>query len=317
MNLFASARDARRPTTIEPSPSSSLGATAVDDIESQLAGLFETAASHLEAPVEEIVGVSTRLGRKRRARRNTAMVTATVGVVGLTAGVVFSVQRFGSGAMPSSAAASEPKVDRSASAPATPRPGSAADTTAANSATAALPPASGLVRSTPDSGPQVGAPLLARLVSGFGLHAVRQNSISIGVADVIYDDGHGQSEVIASVRAYSAALKSWNAYTCANFSATDEGRRPSGAPAPSCTTVTTTGGHVEYVIVTADDGSGFYDYEVNLFTADNMVVSLDAGNGVPRGATVDVTRAVPPLSLAEMQAVVADPGWLGYTDPAS
>ena len=36
--------------------------------------------------------------------------------------------------------------------------------------------------------------------------------------------------MIASVRADSAALKSWNAYTCANFSATDEGRRPSGAP---------------------------------------------------------------------------------------
>ena len=284
----------------------------MDDIENQLSTLFETAAAQFEPPVEEIVKVSTRLGRRRRARRNTAMVTAAVGVVGLTAGVAFSVQRFGIGSMPPTAvAASQPKADRSASAPATPHPSSSANTTAA------APLTSGLVRSTPTSGPQVGAPLLAQLLSGYGLHAVRQNSTSIGVADVIYDDGHGQSEIIVSVRAYSAALKSWNAYTCANFSTADAAQRPAGAPAPSCTSVTTSGGHVEYVVVTADDGSGFYDYQVNLFTTNNMVVSLDVGNGVPQGATVNVTRAVPPLSLAEMQAIVADPAWLDYSDPAS
>jgi hypothetical protein len=274
----------------------------VDDIENQLPGLFETAAAHLEPPIEEIVRVSTRLGRKRRARRNTAMVTAAVGVVGLTAGVAFSVQRFGIGGTPSAA---------------TPHPGSSTSTTAASSMSAAAPSTSRLVRPTPTSGPQVGAPLLTQLVSGYGLHAVQRNSTSIGVADVIYDDGHGQSEIIASVRAYSAALKSSNAYTCANFSTADAVHRPAGAPAASCAKVTTTDGHVEYVMVTADDGSGFYDYEVNLFTADNMVVALDVGNGVPQGATVDVTRAVPPLSLAEMQAIVANPAWLDYSDPAS
>jgi hypothetical protein len=277
----------------------------VDDIENQLSELFETAAAHLEPPVEDIVRVSTRLGRKRRARRNAGTVAAAVGVVGLTVGVVFSVQRFGigTGRGPSAVAAGQPTAGRSASVLTTPQHSSS-------------PPPAGTTVAAPKSSPQAGAPLLTRLVSGHGLHAVRQDGTSVGVADVIYDDGHGQAEIIASVRAYSAELKSWNAYTCANFSATDEAQRPSGAPAPSCT-VTTTDGHMEYTVVTADDGSGFYDYEVNLFTADNMVVSLDVGNGVPQGATVDVTRAVPPLSLAEMRAIVADPAWLEYIDPAS
>lgn len=294
----------------------------MDDIENQLSELFETAASRLEPPVEDIVRVSTQLGRRRRARRNTATVAAAVGVVGLTAGVVFSVQHFGFGSVPSgTVAAGQPTADHSASIVASPRPGSPGSTTATrsttqvSSTTSAVSRTTGLVPSTPESGPQVGAPLLTQFVSVYGLHAVRQNSTSIGVADFIYDDGHGQSEIIASVRAYSAALKSWNAYTCVNFNTTDAGSRPSGAPIPSCTTVSTIDGHTEYVMVTGDDGSGFYDYEVNLFTTNNMVVSLDAGNGVPQGANVDVTRAVPPLSLSEMQAIVADPAWLEYVDP--
>ena len=298
----------------------------MDDIENQLSELFEKAASRLEPPVEDIVRVSTHLGRKRRARRNAGTVAAAVGVVGLTAGVVFSVQHFGFGSAPSgTVAAGEPTADRSASVVATPRPSSPAGTAAARSSALASSTTTvslttlttGLAPSTPESGPQVGAPLLTQFVSVYGLHAVRQNSTSIGVADYIYDDGHGQSEIIASVRAYSAALKSWNAYTCVNFNTTDAGPRPSGAAAPSCTTVTTIDGHIEYVMVTGDDGSGFYDYEVNLFTTNNMVVSLDAGNGVPQGANVDVTRAVPPLSLSEMQAIVADPAWLEYVDPSS
>lgn len=299
----------------------------MDDIENQLSELFEKAASRLEPPVEDIVRVSTHLGRKRRARRNAGTVAAAVGVVGLTAGVVFSVQHFGIGSVPSgTVAAGQPTADHSASIVATPHPSSPATTTAASSttpagsATSAVPLTTlttGLAPSTPQSGPQVGAPLLTQFVSMYGLHAVRQNSTSIGVADFIYDDGRGQSEIIASVQAYTATMKSWNAYTCVNFNATDAGPRPSGAPTPSCTTVTTIDGHTEYVVVTGVDGSGFYDYEVNLFTSNNMVVSLDAGNGVPQGATVDVTRALPPLTLSDMQAIVADPAWLSYVDPAS
>ena len=296
----------------------------MDDIENQLPKLFETAASHLEPPIEDIVRVSTQLGRRRRARRNTGVVAAAVGVVGLAAGVAFGVQRFAIGSVPSgTTAAGQSTADHSASVLATPRLSAPDTTTAASDAstasgtTAVVPQASTLVSSTPTSGPQVGKWLLSQLVSGYGLQTVRENDTSIGVADIIYNDGRGQSEIMASVRAYSAALKSSNAYTCTNFSTTDEAQRPSGVPTPSCTKLITTDGHIEYVMVTGNDGSGFYDYEVNLFTADNMVVSIDAGNGVPQGATVDVTRALPPLTLAEMQVMVADPAWLDYIDPAS
>lgn len=294
----------------------------MDDIDNQMSTLFETAASHLEPPVEDILRISMLLGRRRRARRNAWAVAAAVGVVGLTAGAVVSVPRLGIGSGPagsnSNAAAGQPSADRSAgvlttSSAGVPSPSSLT----ATSATPVAPSSAGLAHSTPTFGPQSGAPLLTQLVSGYGLHVVRASSIPIGVADAIYDDGQGQSEIIASVVAYSSQLKSEHAYTCANFDATDAKQRPSAAPAPSCTTVTTSSGHVEYVVVTADDASGFYDYQVNLFTSGNLVVSLDAGNGVPQGATVDVTRAVPPLSLSEMEAVVADPAWLDYVDQGS
>jgi hypothetical protein len=334
MTAFGSARGARQSAGIELPPSSSLGVTDVDDIDNQLRKLFDAAASELDVPVEDIVEAGTRLGRKRRARRNTGMVAAVVGVVGLTAGAVFGVQRFGIGSAPSnaSAAAGRQTTDQRVSVSAVPSTGGAlADTSAAGSSaggaassaaaaggtTPVQPLASGLVRSNPESGPQVGAALLTQLVSADGLHAVRQNGTSVGVADLIYDDGHGQSEIMASVREYSAALKQWNAYTCVNFNSADAATRPYGVPEPSCMKVITTGGYAEYLMVTSDDGSGFYDYEVNLFTADNMVVALDAGNGVPQATTVDVTRKLPPLSLAEMQAIVADPSWLDYVDPAS
>lgn len=107
---------------------------------------------------------------------------------------------------------------------------------------------------------------------------------------------------------YTPELAGFHAYTCANFISADAGIRPSGAPRPSCTKTSSAGGQTEYIVVTSDDSSGFYDYEVNLFTSNGLVVALDAGNGVPQGATVEATRALPPLSLEQMRAVVSDPG---------
>jgi hypothetical protein len=294
----------------------------VDDTENQLSTLFEQAAAQIEPPVEDIIRISMLLGRRRRARRTAWAVAAAIGAVGLTAGAVVSVPRLGIGSEPAgNAAAAQPSADRSVrvlTPSATPSAGvPSSSSLAGTSATAVAPPSTGIVRSTPGSSTQSAAALLTQLVSGYGLHVVSQSSTPIGVADFVYDDGHGQSEVIASVETYSAQLKSENAFTCANFDSTDAKQRPAAAPAPSCTKVTAAGGHAEYVVVTADDGSGFYDYQVNLFPSDNVVVSLDAGNGVPQGATVDVTRTVPPLSLAEMEAIVADPAWLDYVNQGS
>lgn len=304
----------------------------MDGMEDQLAALFEKAAAHLDPPVQDLVAAGTWLGRRRRARRTMAMTAASVSVVGLTVGVVLGVQHLGTGPAPpnpSAIAAGPPTTAHSTGAPTTapatanatvstttPTTATTAPSPSASASTkAAVAPTTAPASPTLVSGREAGIPLLTQLISGYGLHLVQQSANPIGIADAVYDDGHGQSELNVSVQAYTAMLKRENAYTCVNFSGVDEVPRPAGAPEPSCTKVTTADGHVEYVIVTADDGSGFYDYEVNLFTGNNMVVSFAAANGVPHGATIDVTRPVPPLSLTEMAAVVADPAWLGYLDP--
>lgn len=67
---------------------------------------------------------------------------------------------------------------------------------------------------------------------------------------------------------------------------------------PSCTRTTTADGRPEYVTATGNDAAGFHDYSVTLFGTEDLVVSLEAGNGVPHADTIDVTRSAPPPSLA-------------------
>ncbi|HEY3866755.1 MAG TPA: hypothetical protein VGM10_00315 [Actinocrinis sp.] len=74
--------------------------------------------------------------------------------------------------------------------------------------------------------------------------------------------------------------------------------------------MSTPDGQSEYLIVTGTDSAGFYDYQVNLFVTDNLVVSMTVGNGVPDGKSVDVTRAIPPLSQGQMRVIVGNSGWL-------
>ena len=284
-----------------------------DDIEYQLPQLFERAAARLEPPVEEIVEASTVLGRRRRRRRSAGAACAAVGVLGLTAGVVLGVQRLGIGGAPGGGAVAAAGPARGPSRTPATRPGTARPPTTGGAAASALS-VSGSAVSATSTAPQTAEQLLSRLLSGYGLHAVGPQADPIGVADLVYDDGSGRSELIVSVLRYTAQLAGFQAYTCANFISADAGARPAAAPKPSCTKAKATGGLTEYLIVTADDKSGFYDYEVNLFTSNGLVVALDAGNGVPHGATVEVTRDLPPLTLAQMSAVVADPGWLAYRD---
>ncbi|WP_157436266.1 hypothetical protein [Actinospica robiniae] len=303
-----------------------------DYIENQLPQFFEQAAAHLEPPVEEIVAASTVLGRRRRRRRTAGSACAAVGMIGLTAGLVIGMQRFGISGAPRGGAVAAGGESRGPSmTPATPpgtaRPpttgspvsvpsvsGSPASALSISAPSVSGPSVSSSTGSVTPSTPQSAPELLSRLLAAYGLHEVGPQVNPIGVADLVFDDGHGQSDIIASVVRYTPQLASDHAFTCVNFDPTDAGVRPSGAPKPSCTKTSSAGGQTEYVIVTTVDGSGFYDYEVNLFASNGLVVALDVGNGVPQGGTVDVTRALPPLSLDQMRAVVSDPGWLAFRD---
>lgn len=305
----------------------------MNDIENQLPQIFEAAAAGIEPPVEEIIAAGTALGRRRRLRRATGMAFASVGVVGLTAGVVLGVQRFGIGTgaggrgpvnaagaahstgLPSGTSPGTARPPTETPATQTPTAGSSPQGTAASSALNSASTTSATPTSSAASGHEAATGLLSKLLSGYGLSPVGTSNAPIGVADLVYDDGRGPSEIIASVVQYTAQMATENDYTCVGFISTDATARQPGAPQPSCTQQSAANGDAEYVVVTADDGSGFYDYEVNLFTPGGVVVALDVGNGVPRGATVEVTRAVPPLTLAQIEKIAADPAWLKYRDP--
>jgi len=276
----------------------------MDEIEHQLSELFEAASSRLVPPVEEILETSTALGRRLRRRRTAVTATAALGVVGIACGVAFGVNHLGIDTHARVTAAEPQATDRAASASALPSTPSRTSASAAGT----------VVGAAPNRSPQAGVPLLEQLLAAYPGRVDPVGSASIGVADVVYDDGHGAVEIIASVQNDTATMRSEGAFTCDDFIGIDEGRRPADAPAPSCTQKIVSGGRPETVIVTANDGAGFYDYEVSLFATDNLVISLTVGNGVPQGSTVDVTRTVPPLTLAEIEGIVADPGWLGYYD---
>ena len=127
-----------------------------------------------------------------------------------------------------------------------------------------------------------------------------------GAADAVYQDGHGEAEISVTAFQHSRIATT----TCATWTGgKDEGPRPAGATPVSCATVRLPNGDTRTTLVSGADEHGFYDYEVTLARTDGSIVIATAANGVPEGADVVVTRAVPPLTLAQLQALAADPGW--------
>jgi hypothetical protein len=283
-----------------------------DDIEHRLSELFEDAAARLDPPIEEILRTSTALGRRRLRRRGIATTAAAVAVVGLTAGTVLGVtrvaspdppDRFGTAAKPSAPLEASP----------IPKPGNPTDNPTGTSPAGAPGTSPGTApASAASTVPRSGKALLQQLLAAYGGHTIGDAPNPFGLADIVDDDGHGDAEVSITVEKLNPAMLADHAFTCATFDAIDEADsvpRPAGVLPPKCTHTTTSAGRPEYLTVTSNDASGFYDYEVTLFVTDDLVVSLEAGNGVPHATTVDVTRASPPFTLAQMQAVVADPAW--------
>lgn len=278
----------------------------MNDIEQQLSELFERAASRLEPPIEEILEASKVLGRRRLRRRNIAMTATTVAVVALTVGAVLGAMRLAPDGQADLTTAGNPPTRVDASPSTTPR------------ARPSITPSTVPRRTAGDAvstAPLSGKALLQQMLTMYGGHAIGDAPGKFGTADVIDDDGHGNAQVSVTVTKLIPVALSDHDYTCANFTAAaalDSVKRPAGTLPPSCTRTTTSAGRPEYLTVTSNDSSGFYDYEVSLFVTDDLVVSLEAGNGIPLGATVDVTRTDPPLTLAQMQAMVADPAWPGF-----
>ena len=136
-------------------------------------------------------------------------------------------------------------------------------------------------------------------------------------ANLQMDDGHGAAVVFvgvigpdASGGASGGTSGTGSAKCPAGWSGTDEGPRPAGALAAGCSSETLPNGDRLMNLVTGDDGYGYYDLDVTLARQDGVSITLTVGNGIlGTNPAVTVTRARPPLTVAQADELVRSPLW--------
>jgi hypothetical protein len=129
-----------------------------------------------------------------------------------------------------------------------------------------------------------------------------------------YNDGQGNADVQFGI--YPPDFLSGNVLDCL-VPSTNESTRPHGAPPVSCTRKTLSDGSLLIDLVTATDSWRFYDYAIDVVRPDGVTISLAVGNGTLHPGQPDsngvltpaITRAVPPGSFGEWNAVAESPVW--------
>lgn len=295
------------------------------EFEDELTELFDHATATLRPPVEELLEQSSAQGRRMQRRRRTAKAAlGTFGVTAVVCGTAVGVLHgYSPGRAPTGdgmGTATSPKAS-----PASPTPGASPSTSPATTATAS--PSTGTPSQTSTTSSTATATLTGGAAQTSAAHGGTGTNYDLlqsllpaganlqpmpydwggtvpGAADALYNDGHGT--VLLSVSTTTMQVMT----SCTGWQGgSNEGKRPVGATPVSCTSETLPGGDIETEVVTGVDGYGYYDYEVTLTRTDGTSVMAVVGNGIPEGATVDVTRAVPPLTLAQLQVLAVNPGW--------
>lgn len=262
------------------------------EFENELSGLFDSASAALRPPIEEILEHSSARGQTLRRRRRGAMgAVSALSVAAIAGGAAFGVTHLQSASPTPVMAAAGSSIS---SAP-------VADTQSAAATTAAT---GGVTHATDYD------LLKSLLPAGAGVKPVPHDwgDVTPGAAEAIYDDGHGRAQISVSAEKI-AATPLRPAFSCATWSGKNEGPRPAGATPPSCTTTHLADGDTLYSVVSGNDPHGYYDYEVQLKRTDGVTVIAWVADGLPEGTEVDVTRAVPPLTIAQLTALVETPGW--------
>jgi hypothetical protein len=288
--------------------------------EEEIAGLFERVARDLDVPgVEALVGGAARSGRRLRQRHLASLAAGSVLAAGaiVVVGTTWVVPRL-TGA-PGPAGAVTPGSPASATAVASTHTSSAPPRTASASVlpvritgTAAASPKEAMTAT------QIMADLRAMLPATSTFSDIQDTSAKIWnkeapAVEFNYNDGKGEADVQFGIYGPSSLLQ--DVLDCSVPTA-NASPRPPGAPPVSCAKKTLPGGSQVVDVVTATDNWGFYDYEIDVVRPDGVTISLAIGNGtlpskpVSNGiATPAVTRAVPPGSFAQWNAIAESPVW--------
>jgi hypothetical protein len=272
--------------------------------EEEIADVFDRVAQDLDFPrIEAVVSGAERRGRRLRHQHRVrlavcSMLTAAAVIAAVaTTGIVPRL----SGALNSNSPATGASPTPVQTGTAIPSPTAAAPTPSPTSTGSPTPTGNGAGMTTT----QIMDDLKAMLPAGSTVSDIR--SLGAGNVDFDYNDGHGAVDFLFSIEPLS--FYQTPVISCAKSPATgDEGQRPAGALPMSCAIHTLPDGSMEVDWVEYADSFGFYGYSVAEQRPDGTVVSVQVGNGIIH-TLPQVTRAVPPGSFAEWNALVQSPVW--------
>lgn len=276
--------------------------------EEEIAGLFERVAPDLDLPqIDALVSGAERGGRRLRHRRRALLAAGTVLTVAAIALAVTTT-----GALPRLTGApggNPPATGASPSPTAAEGTGSPSPTASASRSPAPSPvstPSPGAA-SSPMTDAQIMTDLRGMLPATATISDVQDEPGE--AVDFNYNDGQGNAYFSLSISGPSPG----GLTSCSQVDLTNEGTRPAGALPASCAATTLSDGSVLLDIVTGNDQWGLYDYNVRVIRPDGTTIILAVGNGTIGQTSASpyptVTRAVPPGSLAQWNAIVENPVW--------
>ena len=282
--------------------------------EDRLSEMMDAATRALAPPVESILAEGERLGRRRRRRRRAAVATGTAAVV-LLAGVGTAAGlRFARADRDDNVGAAT-VVHHASRAPTTPSAVTSAGPTPSFSSLVGAP--------TPSVTPPRGASLQlinsqaaveilkqdGAAVWKFGSYDPTNTSPTL-LLNVIVDDGGGSARISVAIGTVKySGMPSADCKLQAQL-LQKSGNNPVGGPQPkSCDVKNYPNGDTVMQQVFEQADIKFDEYQVTAYRADGVAVEIVAANGDGNVYPTEVTRALPPLTVAQWTAIALDRAW--------
>lgn len=287
--------------------------------EDRLSELMDAATCALDPPISAILAEGERLGRSRRRRRRAAVATGTATVVllagaGVAVGlrVMHTTQYDADDAVPAvhrlSRAPTGPGAESGPEAAASPNSAGADASSAPEFATPSPTPTASEAL-VPINSAAAFYILKTRVPADwkYGTYELSTSNTSLLTVDV--NDGSGLARIFVAIA--TTANSGMDPVDCSLQTPLLEGggKRPTGALPASCAVQHYPDGDQVMAEVLKADPYGEYQYRIIANRADGVALEITAANGDWGNPATEVTRAVPPLTVAAWTQIALDPLW--------